>query len=88
MWSTFLSPFRDDGRRLLIAGGTLLTKKNLWFLMITFKAYGFLRDGNLPGPPKERLLVGFMYLKTFIKHTFGGPGLFFQSYMVLRVENG
>ena len=38
----------------------------------------FLRDRSqgetLPGPPKECLLVGFENLKTFITHTFGGPG--------------
>ena len=40
--------------------------------------------GVEPGPPKECLLVGFMYLKTFIKHTFGGLGrsVFFFGFKV------
>ena len=52
----------------------------------TWSPYGKAKIGGIhnmtihnyiPGPPKECLLVGFMYLKTFIKHTFGGPGIFF-----------
>ena len=34
----------------------------------------------IPGPPKECFLVGFMYLKTFIKHTLGGPGICLQDH--------
>ena len=30
---------------------------------------------DLPRPPKECFLVGCMYLKTFMKHTFGGLGM-------------
>ena len=29
--------------------------------------------------PKGFFLVGFMYLKTFIKHTLGGPGIVFSQ---------
>ena len=42
-----------------------------------------MKNYQAPAPSKGCLLGGLMYLKTFIKHTFGGPGSFFVFFFAL-----